>query len=810
MTKSSKLSGFYRLDMRARRARVAELTGLSEQDLGALSADHGLSDEQANRMAENVLGVMGVPLGLCLNLRVDGRDRLVPMATEEPSVVAAASFASKLLRAGGGVITEVTPPHMIGQIQLLDLSDVVAAEKALLGARDELLASANSGHPHLIAAGGGAIAVEVNHLPPLDEADPCGPMVVLHLVVDVRDAMGANAINSMCERIAPRIEELSGGRVGLRIVSNLADRRTVVARGRVPMAALRDQCKGDTRYLARGIVEASVFAERDPYRAATHNKGIMNGIDSVLLALGQDWRAVEAGAHAFAAHHGRYTALARWRIEADELVGELELPMAVGTVGGVGGVHPTVKVTRKLTQLKAAADLASITAAVGLAQNLSALRALAAEGIQRGHMKLHARNVAAEAGAVGDTIDEVAELIAKRGTISLSAAKEALAECDAKRQAASEIPAIYRVSGGDGNLALLKHFADLRDRYWPQMEALTQQVVRDTTQEGSTLALMCAYHMETGGTRLRALLPLLVAEALGSDPERLLPFGAACEMLHNATLVHDDLQDGDIVRRGRMTVWNNFGVAQAINLGDAMFYFAVLLTQLFDASASRREEVTQRLVMQTLRVLDGQEREFALKTAEEVSLADYFAMVEGKTSGLFALPMAGAARLCDANPALVEGLEQAALHMGVLFQIQDDTLDLFGDKGREARGSDIGEGKRSALVVHALEHAEPADAAWLCDVLDKERHATTRQEVEQAIELLERTGSLRFALEEMQRRESMALSVAAVAEHKRLHGLVRSMCTLFLHPIEPLLLESKREGASAVAARKTDDDEDML
>ncbi len=792
MTKSSKLSGFYRLNMRARRARIAELTGLSEHDLGALSADQGLSDEQANRMAENVLGVMGIPLGLCLNLRVDGRDCLVPMATEEPSVVAAASYAAKLLRAGGGVTTQVSAPHMIGQIQLLELADVPAAEKAISAACEELLASANSGHPHLIAAGGGAIAIEVHHLPPLDEEDPCGPMVVLHLVVDVRDAMGANAINSMCERIAPRVEELSGGRVGLRILSNLADRRTVVARGRVPLAALKEHCKGDTIHLARGIVEASVFAERDPYRAATHNKGIMNGIDSVLLAFGQDWRAVEAGAHAFAARHGRYTALARWRIEADALVGELEMPMAVGTVGGVGGVHPTVKAARKLTKLSAAADLASITAAVGLAQNLSALRALAAEGIQRGHMKLHARNVAAEAGAVGETIDEVAELIAERGTISLSAAKRALAECDARRQQASEIPAIYRMSGSEGNLALLEHFAELRDRYWPLMQELIEQVVRDTTDENSSLALMCGYHMETGGKRLRALLPLLVAEALGGDPERLLPFGAACEMLHNATLVHDDLQDGDIVRRGRMTVWNHFGIPQAINLGDSMFYFAVLLTQLLDASASRREEVTQRLVMQTLRVLDGQEQEFALQAADEVSIADYFNMVEGKTSGLFALPMAGAARICDATPLLVQGLEEVALHMGVLFQIQDDTLDLFGDKGREAPGSDIGEGKRSALVVHALEHAEPARALWLREVLDKERHLTSKQEVEEAIGLLEQTGSLAFAIEEMKRRKRMALSVAVVAEHKRLSALVRSMCALFLHPIDSLMPASTR------------------
>src|SRR5262245_29119995 len=256
--KTSEISGFYRLDLHGRRARVAELTGLSERELEELSAEGGLRDEQANRMVENVLGVMGLPLGLCVNLRVDGRDCLVPMATEEPSVVAAASFAAKLMRDGGGVHSEVSPPHMIGQIQLLDLPDPKAAERALLDAKEELLALANSGHPSLLAAGGGALELEVNHLPPLGPDDPCGPMVVAHLVVDVRDAMGANAINSMCERLAPRVAELSGGRVGLRILSNLADRRTVTVRGAVPFEALRGRGCDNAESLARGIVEASV------------------------------------------------------------------------------------------------------------------------------------------------------------------------------------------------------------------------------------------------------------------------------------------------------------------------------------------------------------------------------------------------------------------------------------------------------------------------------------------------------------------------------------------------------------------------
>jgi geranylgeranyl pyrophosphate synthase len=258
-------------------------------------------------------------------------------------------------------------------------------------------------------------------------------------------------------------------------------------------------------------------------------------------------------------------------------------------------------------------------------------------------------------------------------------------------------------------------------------------------------------------------------------------------MLHNATLVHDDLQDGDLVRRGQMTVWNRFGVPQAINLGDAMFYFAVLLCQRVDTPVPRREALARRLLLATLKVIDGQEREFGLKGRGNVSLDDYCTMVEGKTSGLFALPMAGAAELCGAPTELVAGLEEAARHLGVLFQIQDDTLDLYGDKGRELRGSDIAEGKRSVLVVHALEHASEDDARWLLGVLDKERTKTSRDEIAEASRLLQATGSFSFALDEIERRRQSASAVPAVAAHESLHSLIVGMGDLFLKPIEPLL-----------------------
>jgi degradative hydroxymethylglutaryl-CoA reductase len=439
----SELPGFYRLSMRDRRAAIAQLAELGEEDVSILAPGRGLAEAQADRMVENALGVLGVPLGVCVNMKVgvepaDPTDVLVPMAVEEPSVIAACSYAAKLLRAGGGVRARVSEPLMIGQIQVLDVEDAARAERAVLDAKDELVKTANAGHPSLIDAGGGARDVEIRHLPAQGPDDPCGAMLVVHLVVDVREAMGANAINSMCERLAPRIAELTGGRVGLRILSNLTDRRTVTVEGRVPFSALEGQGAESGEILARHIVEASVFAERCPWRAATHNKGIMNGVDAVLLALGQDWRAVEAGAHAYAAAGGQYTAMARWRCEAlpsgeGALVGRMEMPLAVGTVGGVIRVHPVVQVNRRIARVETASELAAITAAAGLAQNLGAIRALAAEGIQSGHMRLHARNVAVEAGAAPEEVEAVAATIADRREVNVRAAKAAIAELRGSR-----------------------------------------------------------------------------------------------------------------------------------------------------------------------------------------------------------------------------------------------------------------------------------------------------------------------------------------------------------------------------------------
>ncbi len=421
--KTSRKPGFHKLSYEERLDFVASWGGLDESRRAAILSG-GLELDAADRMIENVVGRLGLPMGVGLNLLVNGRERLVLMAIEEPSVVAGMSHAAKMLRDGGGVTVQVSEPVMIAQIQILD-ADPDRAVAALEQARAEILHRANEVDPILVRVGGGARDMEVRVLAPSGPSDPVGAMVVVHLLVDVRDAMGANAVNSMAETLAPFIEDLTGGRVRLRILSNLADRRLLRAEGRVPIASLAGRGT-DPQDVARGIVEASVFAERDPYRAATHNKGIMNGIDAVLLATGQDFRAVEAGAHAYAARSGRYSALATWRIDGDDLVGRLEMPMAVGTVGGVVKTHPAVAAALQVMEVEGASDLAALVGAAGLAQNLAALRALASEGIQRGHMKLHARNLAVAAGAGPDQVGAVVDWMVGHGKVTASGAAEAL------------------------------------------------------------------------------------------------------------------------------------------------------------------------------------------------------------------------------------------------------------------------------------------------------------------------------------------------------------------------------------------------
>jgi hydroxymethylglutaryl-CoA reductase len=403
---------------------VQRFASLSEAELAELCDARGLDLDVAEHMVENVIGVYGLPLAIGTNLLVNGRDYLLPMVIEEPSVVAGLSFGARLLREGGGLTAESDPPCMIGQMQVLEVADLAAARLRLLAARDELLTCANALHPNTVARGGGAREIEVR----LFTSSTVGPMLVVHLIYDVRDAMGANAINTTVEALAPLVEKVTGGRVALRILSNLADRRLVRAWGRVPQEALALEGLSPEQGVAR-ILEADAFAAADPYRAATHNKGMMNAIDAVALATGNDWRAIEAGAHAYAARDGVYRPLSRWERNAEgDLVGSIELPITAGTVGGATQVHPKARLALKVLGVQSAPELAGVMAAAGLAQNLAALRALAMEGIQRGHMALHARQVALAAGATDDLVETIAARLVAEGAVRLERARAMLAE----------------------------------------------------------------------------------------------------------------------------------------------------------------------------------------------------------------------------------------------------------------------------------------------------------------------------------------------------------------------------------------------
>lgn len=417
---TSRLAGFYRLSREERLTTLLEASGVSDDYAQALQQPGGLGVEQAEHMIENVIGTFGLPLGIATNFIINGHELLIPMAVEEPSVVAGASYMAKLARESGGFQASTTDPEMIGQIQVLDLPDPAASIAVLSEHQEELLRIADEVDPILLELGGGARSFEYRVI----DHTPVGAMLIVHLIFDTRDAMGANAINTALERLGPHIERLTGGRVHLRIISNLADRRLARASVRIPAEAFAENdLAGET--VIRGVEEAWAFASVDPYRAATHNKGIMNGIDAVVIATGNDWRAVEAGAHAYAAREGRYTSLSTWRVdERGMLAGWLELPLAVGVVGGATRVHPLAQFSLELMQISSAAELAEVLAAVGLAQNLAALRALATEGIQRGHMALHARQVAIAAGAEGDQIERIARSLVDSGEINTQRARE--------------------------------------------------------------------------------------------------------------------------------------------------------------------------------------------------------------------------------------------------------------------------------------------------------------------------------------------------------------------------------------------------
>lgn len=414
--KSSRYSGFRNLTPEQRLQEVAEFSGLTQDDMNVLSRAGALTVDKADHVIENVVGTYSLPFGIALNFMINGKDYLIPMALEEPSVVAACSNLAKAARKSGGFFASTTGNIMISQIQLLNVPAPAASKSIILEHKDEIIRICNEKDPVLVKFGGGVTDVQVRFLDTM-----VGPMVIVHLLVNVLDAMGANAVNTMAETIAPYLGKLTGGTPELRILSNLADHRLAMARATFTKEELGGEDVVDK------IINAYAFAAADPYRAATHNKGIMNGIDPVIIATGNDFRAIEAGAHSWAARGGRYTSLTVWEKNADgDLVGTIELPLAVGLVGGATKILPGAQVGVKILGVKTASELAQIIAAVGLAQNAAALKALATEGIQKGHMKLHARNVATQAGATGEILDKIVDQMVAEKNVHVEYAQELL------------------------------------------------------------------------------------------------------------------------------------------------------------------------------------------------------------------------------------------------------------------------------------------------------------------------------------------------------------------------------------------------
>jgi hydroxymethylglutaryl-CoA reductase len=419
MTISSRMPGFYNKTLAERLQAISEQSGLSQEEAEAFSTN-GLNLDGAEHMIENVVGLYSLPIGIATNFRVNHKEVLVPMVIEEPSVVAGASLAARLAREGGGFSASSDEPVMIAQMQLLDVVNPHQARLALLAQKQRLLEFAATTDPVIIKLGGGPREIEVRILE--------DGQVVLHLLYDCRDAMGANTVNTAAEALKPMVEEITGGRVNLRILSNLADQRLARSTCVIPTSALTFD-KFDGEFVRDRIIEAYAFAAADPYRATTHNKGIMNGVDAVVIATGNDWRAIEAGAHAYAARSGKYTSLSQWGTDKDgNLVGTLEMPMAVGIVGGATKVHPSARAALKIMGIQSARELAEIIVSVGLAQNFAAIRALATEGIQRGHMSLHARQLAMAAGASGDEIERIASQMVKEKQVRLDRAQALVEE----------------------------------------------------------------------------------------------------------------------------------------------------------------------------------------------------------------------------------------------------------------------------------------------------------------------------------------------------------------------------------------------
>ncbi len=649
----SRLPGFYKHSVDERLAIFADQAALDADDVARLRGASPRALEAASRMIENVVGVFQLPVGIATNFRIDGQDVLIPMVIEEPSVVAAASNAARMLRSGPGVVTSATADVMIGQVELLGIEDPERATEAIQRATPSLIDQANLGQPRLLKRGGGMRAIEVRSVGQ-------GRLVV-HLLVDVCDAMGANLVNQMA--LAPALGEIAGGQVGLRILSNLAAHRRAKATGRVPFDRLARPDLGLSGVeVARRVEAASRFAEEDPYRAATHNKGIMNGIDAFLLATGQDWRAMEAGSHAWACRDGRYTAFASWRVLEDEgvLEGSMELPVQLGTVGGVTRVHEVVQVLLRVVGAAKASELSRIAMAVGLAQNLSAILALSTEGIQRGHMSLHARNIATVAGAAPAQVDAIVGEMIRRRDFSHAAA-EAILDATASEPRAIDVDA----------------FDQMRSDWWPSVRAAIEvQLPADTDPE--SVSSMAWYHLNLGGKRVRAILPLLVARVGGDDPTRLVPLAAALELLHAATLIHDEVQSGSRERRGQPCTWVRFGRDRAISTGDAMLLAALSCLDDLDHGSELVRPLRKAVVGAMSEMVHAQVR-WRQDTRSEDPFARRLELERVRAGSLVALAFSGPALLAEHLPSRPV-LDDAGRELGVLLALQEVLLDLLGSE----------------------------------------------------------------------------------------------------------------------------------
>jgi len=489
----SKISGFYKYSVAERLKVLHKLHNLNDCDYTVLkNGKNVLLPEQSDHMIENVIGVFGLPLGLGLNFLINDKDYIVPMVVEEPSIIAAVSASAKIVRNSGGFQSRVLGSHLIGQIQVVDIKNTSRTRQNILQNKDEILNLANSLHPNMVARGGGAKDVEVRVL---SDASKSGDMLIVHLLVDTQDAMGANLVNSMCEGIASLIEKISGGKVFLRILSNLADRSLVESQCEVPVELLKG--KGFSGEEVRdGIILASEFAMADPYRAATHNKGIMNGIDPVIIATGNDWRAQEAAVHAYAARGKSYTALAVWeKSEQGSLIGKIKLPVRVGTVGGSLESNPMVPIVYRILNLNTARELSEVLAAVGLAQNMSALKALATEGIQSGHMSLHARSVVMAAGTPADIFETVVEKVIESKDIKIWKAKEIMKTIETKDEKVEAVmvlkPSLDNIPMGNGKIILLGEHAVVYGTHAiaAPIPLAMQSLVSDSDKEGVHLII---------------------------------------------------------------------------------------------------------------------------------------------------------------------------------------------------------------------------------------------------------------------------------------------------------------------------------